>query len=248
VAVSKENPIPLYLQLYETLRAQIGSGELRPGDLVPTEHELMSLYQVSRITVRAALEQLVRDDLIERRRGKGTFVKATQPEERDCLVSFTDQMLRAGRVPTTELIRLGVINQGEANRMGLPITLQDKLVMIERLRKLEEQPVGLVRSYIPHHLVSGIAPKHFQKTGREQSLLYVLEHHFGIVLDKGEETIMTCQLNGNEARLLTLPADATVLLKRCIIYDRQGNLVLFEDALWNIPQTSLVQRRASASA
>jgi GntR family transcriptional regulator len=248
VTVSKESPTPLYLQLYELLRAQIRSGALRPGDLVPTEHELMSRYSVSRITVRAALEQLVRDDLIERRRGKGTFVKADRPQERDCLHSFTDQMLRAGREPSTRLIRLEVVEQASASELGIPATLQDKLVMIERLRKLDGQPVGLVRSHIPQRLVPGISPEHFREGGPEQSLLYVLEHHFGIMLDKGEEIIMTCQLKEHEANLLTLPADATVLLKRCIVYGRQGDLVLFEDALWNIPHISLVQRRAGASA
>jgi GntR family transcriptional regulator len=97
------------VQLYNDLRAQVQEGKFKPGDLFPAESELMHKYEVSRITVRSALDRLVKDGFIDRYPGRGSFVKALEPETRNCLTSFTDQMLSQGRTPTTKLLELSFV-------------------------------------------------------------------------------------------------------------------------------------------
>jgi len=245
VIVSRERGTPLYVQLYVVLRSQLQSGVLQPGDLLPPESELVRDYRVSRITVRAALEQLVNDGLIERQRGRGTFVRALGPETRDCLVSFTDQMLRAGRVPTTRLLRMESLTSRRAGFGPLPFAETEEVVFIERLRYLDGRPAALVRSFLLERMVPGIHPQLFEARGRGQSLLYVLERHFGIVLDKGEETLIPVSVSDADAALLGIPRATAVVRKTCLVRDFMEALVLFEDALWCVPQTNLVQRRAT---
>lgn len=77
MAPQKLNPsssTPLYKQVYTILKSRIANGELKPGDKIPTENELIQEYGVSRITIRAAISELVEDRVLERAQGKGTFV------------------------------------------------------------------------------------------------------------------------------------------------------------------------------
>lgn len=240
--ISKESNAPLYMQLYAAIRERIQTGAYAPGQLIPAESELMAAHEVSRITVRAAVDLLVQEGWVVRQRGRGTFVRSAEPEERNCMVSFTDQTLASGHVPSTRLVGLE-IRQADAFGAGLPFPPSQEIALIERVRLVDEQSVGLVRSYIPHGHVPGIARKHFKARGREQSLLYVLEHTFGIVLDKGEETIQTYCVTSDEADLLELEDGAPVLLKSCFIKNALGEPILYEEAYWTVPQSNQVQRR-----
>jgi DNA-binding GntR family transcriptional regulator len=244
--LSKETGGPLYLQLYSLLRLRLQRGELSPGDLVPAESELMRTYAVSRITVRKALEQLVTDGFIDRHRGRGSYVKAAAPETRSCLTSFTDQMLNLGRVPTTELLHLTIGQSGSFDDEQLPFRRSEEVALVERLRIVDGRKAALVRSYIPYRLVPGIRPDMFETNGRGQSLLHVLERRFGILLDKGEETIEPVCVRGPQSTLLEVTEGAAVVSKVCLVRDLTGEPVLFEKALWSAPQTQLVQRLPNA--
>jgi GntR family transcriptional regulator len=237
----------LHVQLYNDLRAQVQEGKFKPGDLFPAESELMHIYEVSRITVRSALDRLVKDGFIDRYPGRGSFVKALEPETRNCLTSFTDQMLSQGRTPTTKLLALSFVRAKDLG-IQLPFEARELLARIERLRKVDREPAALVRSYIPKRLVPGIKPEHFRERGRSQSLLFVLEHHFGILLDKGEETLTPMCIGPQDAKVLGIRDGTAILLKACLVQNAAGEAVLYEEALWCAPQTQLVQRKVGGSS
>lgn len=240
--LAKDGAEPLYRQLYVRLRARIDTGDLAPGDGIPAESELMRSYGVSRITVRAALDQLVRDGLIERQRGRGSFVRRDALESRSCVSSFTDQMLALGREPTTEVLRLERVDPGHHRKAQLPFPEDARLVLIERLRKVDGEVAGLVRTYLPADAGGGLKREHFARTGRGQSLLYVLEHACGIVLDKGAETTQPVAAPDDVAGHLGCAAGAAVLLKSCTLEGAGGRRLLYEEAYWRVAQTQLVQR------
>ena len=231
---------PLYQQLYTDLRSKIQTGEWQPGDLIPAESELTRDYNMSRITVRTALEHLVQDGFIDRYAGRGSFVKGLQTDTRNCLSSFTHQMLALGHVPSTKLVSLKSLKNDDAR---LPFKKNAAIVLIERLRKLNGEPAALMRSYLPKRLVPNIQPEHFKETGQEQSLLYILENHFGIVLDEGEETTAALCISESDANLLSITKGSAIVEKTCLVRNLQGETVIYETALWSKPQTQLVQRR-----
>ncbi len=241
-SISKDAGRPLYVQLYEVIREQVRSGTLKPGDPIAAESELTRTFSVSRITVRAALEQLVREGYIDRHRGRGSFVRATAPDTRVCLSSFTHQMLRLGRVPRTEVLGVRVAAARSFGPRRLPFDDDEPVALIERLRTVDGERVALVRSYVPHRLVPGIAAADFASEGMGQSLLHVLEHRFGVVLDKGEETLVPAKVDAADAALLEVEPNDAIALKICVVHDVAGAPVLYEEAGWCGAQTQLVQR------
>jgi GntR family transcriptional regulator len=240
--VNRSSRMPLYAQLEVVLRSQISDGALRPGDLLPSEAVLGEQYGISRITVRAALQHLEQDGLLERQAGRGTFVKASQVEPWSCLTSFTEQMLRAGRTPTTRLLKLKTLVDDSELAPVFRLVPGEPLVFIERLRLVDGQPAALMRAYIPQRFVPGITRKHFGTAGREQSILYLLERKFGLVIAEGEETTAPVCLTQPEAGLLGLGSGSPVVYKACLVHNSQGEPLLLERAYWSTPQTEPVRR------
>ena len=244
--LSKDADVPLYVQLYGILRGQVVSGELAPGDLIPAESELVATYGVSRITVRAALDQLVHEGLIDRQRGRGSFVKAPAvPDARACMVSFTDQMLGAGRDPGT---RIAGLARGLATDLDLPTSPFDRdepLVRVDRVRLVDGEPVAVMRSFLPDRRVPGLSAATFDERGPQQSLLFVLERRYGLALDQGEETMAPGTIAEPFASMLGIAPGSAVLVKTCVVRDVTGLATLYETAYWNAPQTQLVRRVAS---
>ena len=242
VGLSRTSDEPLYRQLHELLRARILAGEFEVGDPIPPESDLMRAYDVSRITVRAALDQLVREGLIDRHRGRGSFVKAQVPEVRSCLTSFTQQMLSLGRDPTTELLRLDVLTAAERARVELPFPADVEVALIERLRSVDGTKAGLVRTYLPAEQVRGLTSEDFAARGAAQSLLHVLSAKCGIVLDHGRETAEPVVLDVHIAAHLGRPPSSAAIRKVCVLDDVGGRTLLYEEAYWTSPQTQLVER------
>lgn len=246
MAIVRSSPVPLYLQLESALRRQIGAGDLRPGDTIPSEAELGRLHRISRITVRAALESLVNDGLLERQAGRGTFVRSSTPDEWSCLASFTEQMMRAGRVPRTQLLKLEILRDDAELERILGLADGEEIAFLERLRTVDGEPTALVRSYIPHRFVPGISRDHFVETGIGQSILYVLEKRFSLLIDEGEETTGPVCLYEPDAGLLGLRDGSPAVYKACLVHNSAGEPLLYEQAFWCAPQTGLLRRRASA--
>jgi GntR family transcriptional regulator len=119
---------------------------------------------------------------------------------------------------------------------------------IERLRRVDGERVALIRSYLPERLVPGVDASAFGSTGRDQSILYVLEHRFGLLLDKGEETLLPTGAAERDAELLGVETGTPVAVRICRIDDVAGAPSLYEEAIWCAPQTQLVQRLAVAGA
>jgi len=105
--VSHALKTPLYYQLKEELRKDILRGVFKEGDLIPSEREFAEKYHLSSTTIRRALNDLVHEDLLERKAGKGTFVRK-QMVRRDLkkVLGFTANMLEMGLTPSTKVLEM----------------------------------------------------------------------------------------------------------------------------------------------
>lgn len=153
--VDKRSPIPAYFQLKNIILQRIRSGEYPEGSLIPSERDLGASYGISRMTVRQALNQLVNEGVLNREKGRGTFVTRTKLEQRN-IMSFSDTVRLKGMVPSTRVLHLSKDEPAEDVRLLLELQPGEKVYVLRRLRLANATPVGIEEDYIPEKLCPGL--------------------------------------------------------------------------------------------
>lgn len=140
----------LYTKVEEAIAAEIAQGEYRPGDQLPTEDELLQRFEVSRITVRRAIQNLVHRGLLEIRRGRGTFVIEPRIEaELTKLSGFVEDMKAAGRRASARVVRQGIVPAPARVAERLQLARGTRVMRIERVRLADGIPVSFDETYLP---------------------------------------------------------------------------------------------------
>lgn len=148
-SLASQSSTPLYMQLRAVIRTAIEKGVLAQGECLPPERELATQYSVSRITLRKALEDLVREGLLERRQGAGTFVCSRVEKSFAKVTSFSEDMLARGWQPGSRWLErsAGIATPEEV--MGLGISPNSKVFRLRRIRYAGSEPMALEQSVLP---------------------------------------------------------------------------------------------------
>ena len=206
--VSHQSKSPLYQQIYQLLRTKILGGHWPTDTPLPSEAELMEQYQVSRATVRQALDELASDGLIYRRQGRGTFVSPPTVEQGLVrIVSFTEDMQQRGFVPGTKLISAGLVPATETLAAQLQISVGEPLARIERLRLADGEPMSVEVSFLVHHYCPGILTQDYTA----HSLRRMLEEQFSIRITSARQTIQAIAATEDLAELLAVEEKKALL-------------------------------------
>ena len=143
----------LYAKVEEAIAAELAQGEFGAGDQLPAEDALVDRFQVSRITVRRAIQNLVNRGLLEVRRGRGTFVLPPRIEaDLTRLTGFVEDMNAAGRKASARLVNRKVISAPARVAKRLQLTKGAKVMLIERVRIADGIPVSFDQTYLPLHI------------------------------------------------------------------------------------------------
>jgi len=204
----ERGPIPLHHQVFRDLRAALDANEWRPGDRMPTERELALRYGCSLITVRHALGELVRENRIERTRGRGTFV--LQPRiDRDIAgtMSFAEEMQRRGLDPATRLVTGRIEPAGDTIAAALGIAADDPVIYLERVRLGGGEPLILEQARLPADRFAGLLAFDLE----QRSLYDILADRFQTRIVRAREAVEPVTLRSREARLLEVPAKSLAL-------------------------------------
>ncbi|HJW90167.1 MAG TPA: GntR family transcriptional regulator [Anaerolineales bacterium] len=221
--------IPYYIQLVEILKEHIYQSELKPGDQLPGEFELCEQYGISRTVVRQALQELEKKGLIQRRKGKGTFVAPPKIDENliQKLTGFYQDMTNRGQAPETQVLGFEVIPASPKIAELLHLSTSQNVFSIERLRSVNGVPIVLVTTYIPYHLCPELG--NYDLT--TQSLYAILEQEFGLYLSHGRRTIEAVSSNQREAELLEIAQGAPLILLDSVTYLAEGTPVEYYHAV-----------------
>ena len=194
--VEANSVIPLYKQIVRALSDLIANGTYRPGDKLPTEAELIEQFGVSRITVRSAIKEMEDAGLVERARGKGTFVSSdTQMYAADDRESFTHSCQLAGKKASTRVLEMG---------WDFP-SLRDAKLRSRRLRLVDGKPTMLeTNSY-------SAALSFLEHESLDDSLMAVLDRQ-GIKMGPNTRTLEVCYASELEAAYLNVELDSSLLL------------------------------------
>lgn len=222
--LDRTSVIPLYHQLYEILRSHITSGIWQPGDMIPPESELKRQYEVSQITVRQALNLLVDNGMIYRRRGQGTFVaKPMITSNLTHIVNFAEDMRQRGLEPHTEMIQAGISPISQVTADLLRAEVGEEIAAIRRLRYANGEPLSIENSCLLHKYVPGILRFDFS----QRSLSEVLATEYDIVLVYAEQTIRAQLASPETASYLQVEEDSPLLVIERVSYSQRNIPVEF---------------------
>jgi GntR family transcriptional regulator len=218
---------PLYRQLLDWLREDISIRQ--PGARIDSEPQLARRFGVSRFTVTRAIEILVRDGLLTRRQGLGTFVAPPRLRRAPThLRSFTEAMAAEGRTATHRLLDFTIIDK--ADGLNLPYPKGTPLLRLERLRFVDGSPMAV------HYSVLNVGVA--QTAGLTKNIaadphfsLYRLFRDAGFVIERGVETLQARLATGREAQLLELDKSPVVMTAHRETYAENGVLVDVDDAV-----------------
>jgi GntR family transcriptional regulator len=223
----KELGVPLYHQIQHLLRHRIHSGQYPPGTQIPSEHELSNELAVSRVTLREALRELVRENLLIKIQGKGTFV-ASNPPKRLAPVRYTgfleELQERVRKLRVTD-VTIGQVPATNELKKALELdAATTELTMIRRLRHIDDQPFSFTQNYLPTEI--GVRIR--QKDLYSMPLLKILQEDLKIPIIRARETIEAAPADPDTARHLGIPVLYPVLHMTRLMYttnDRPFELV-----------------------
>jgi GntR family transcriptional regulator len=170
--MQKDSLIPLYHQLKTLVLQEIHEGNWTPDEMIPTEVEFMEHFSLSRTTVRQALNDLVKENVLYRKKGVGTFVSKPMInlQYMENSFDFNYQILRIGLAPSTKVLELCVIKVDEKLAQEMEITSGEDVILLKRLRFAEQEPIALIVSYLPYSLCASIMNVNLEKESLFQTL------------------------------------------------------------------------------
>jgi DNA-binding GntR family transcriptional regulator len=224
ITLNRVSPVPLYHQLSRQLVAAIESGRLPKGAFLDNELDLADRWQVSRPTVRRAIQDLVDAGMLVRRRGVGTQVVSDQVRRPFKLSSLFDDLSAIGREPATTVLRLGRVEADDDVSEALDVTPGTEVVHIERLRAVGGQPLAIMRNWLITDVADDIEPGDLERRG-----LYAILRERGVRPHSAVQRLGAVAASPTDAELLQLDVGAPLVTMRRVMQDNTGRVVELGD-------------------
>lgn len=213
------SPVPLYHQLAELLRRRMDAERWTPGFKLPSEHELCRAHGVTRPTVRQALDSLLREGLVAKRRGLGTFVAPPRPPVGlFSLAGTTEAFARQRLRLKTRVLKVEAVT-------GCPVAEEPaarRWVRLERLRTVNGKPALFERTWV----LADAAPGLERLNLNDRSLYRTLLDRFGLAVEGGTQRFVAVPADPRVARALGIRTGMPVLrvVRKLDLTGRRGGL------------------------
>ncbi len=219
-----------YLAIAADLRDRVGAGEFPPGRLLPSESELGTRYEVSRVTVRKALEALRDDGLIDSRQGFGWFV-ASDPVRQSLarLGTIEAQMAESGVTPARKILEFGFV---KASKRVFAVLHSTTVLRVRRLNLADGSPFARVTVWVPEDLAGDLSRSVVERSSFYESL--------PVEVGRATQTIGAAAASEADAALLEVPVGAPVLRCERVTQSVDGRPVLFSEFVFPAHRTEFV--------
>lgn len=223
-----DSSMPLYYQIVSDIKQQIKDGMLLPGDKLPAENTLSQTYQVSRVTVRKALDDLCALGLTERRPNRGHFVARIKDDRKNGKRSLHDTLLSSGRVPTSRILSMTTepASPSQSRHFGIP--QGEPVILIHRVRYADGVPFALEHIYLPGDLFEGINPWELENS----SMIRIMEEEFHIEIAYSTQALNPKVPTAQQAELLELKSRKPLLAISSDIVNKDGRVVKHTETLF----------------
>ena len=221
--LNKNLNVPLYVQLKELILGDIQNGTLSAGDMIPTEHELMDQFAISRNVVRQAIGELVEGGYLIRKKAKGTFVStpSANVEKTSTLEFFRESTLRSGAIPTTKVLSMEVLDADAEIAQRLEIAEGVRVIRINRLHYANDTPTSISESVLPYARCSFVLEHRLQT----DSLHRVLGYRYDTRIYRSMRTMGARLASDSEVELLGVAPGSVVNCSHRKSYNRMNTIV-----------------------
>src|SRR5947207_3125002 len=210
--------------------------QLAIGKAIPSERQLSSELGVSRLTVRAALDDLVREGLLIRRRGSGTFVSEPKIAQELTMTSFTEDMRRRGMVPGSRTVELKSQPAGAWLGRILHVSPSESVVVVKRTRLADHETMAIETLHVRASLVPGLSADDLES----HSFYTLLSDRYGIDIVGGLQTIEPTVTNEEESELLGVPLHSPAFLFERTTRSPEGQIVEYVRSIYRGDRYRLV--------
>jgi GntR family transcriptional regulator len=198
---------PLYAQVEEVIRRRLIDNYWKPGDVLPSEFDLARELSVSQGTMRKALNDMVSENLLERRQGRGTFV--SEYTERRALFLYFNLIGRDGEraIPVSRILACEQRSATEDERDRLQLAPGAEVIALHRVRSLDDKPSMVERLTLPQKLFPGLSGD----TKLPENLYRFYQGEYGVTVAKAGESVRAVAADPLEAQLLGVMPYAPLL-------------------------------------
>lgn len=219
----------LHLQVKDAIVQLIKDGEYEPDSQLPTEAEFCDKYGVSRTTVRTALQQLVTEGYVYRKRGSGTFVSANKVKQvlTTTIERFTDQITMQGKKPLIKVLGLNVIPADDFLSELLNISEGEPINVLERIRYVNDEPLQFEIAYLPWYQTPGLNRKECEK-----SLYELLDVQFGLKVSKTIESLELFNADETTAKKLQIKVGDPCFALDTLAYLIDGSIIEYSKTIF----------------
>jgi GntR family transcriptional regulator len=224
---SGQGGAPLYLQLRRSIEEAVKRGLIGPGDALPSERDIATRTDLSRVTVRKAVQDLVKDGILVQRHGSGTFVAPRMnrvEQSLSSLTSFTEDMARRGMSARSQWLDRGLYPPSPAETMVLGLSAGQLVARVSRLRIADDLPLAIERAA----LSASVLP---DPAAVESSLYAALEKN-GNRPVRAVQRISAANLGETDAGLLDVPPGVAGLHIERISYLASGRVIEFTRSIY----------------
>jgi len=221
--------LPAYHRLYVILAENIKNSVYTPGMLLPSENVLTQTYDVSRVTVRRALDQLVEDGLVKKHKGQGTIVTlAGSAKNKSRITGLLSNLVSQGLEFSNKTLFWDVVTPTQWVAQKLDLTAGSECYLIRRIRYLDDAPISHASIYLPQEIGAEI----IANAGSDLFVLDLLEETSNPVIDMTFDMSATLA-DGEVAELLDLATGSPILRMQGLGYDAQQRPIYFQDSRYH---------------
>ena len=226
--LDKNSFVPIYHQLYKHFEGLITSGEMVPGDTLPTENDFAEQLDISRMTVRRVISELAAAGMVYTIKGKGTFVADPKLDDINFSLNQRFDDLAPGEEISTKLLESRIIKANEriSNRLG--IALGSLCLYCRMVTRTGENPLIYKTFYAVYEKKAPLIENQL----KDMSLTYIVSQHSGNSPSRTKRVLMSSSAKHDEPEILQIKAGAPVFFMTETVYDQHNKIIAWGKSIF----------------